>query len=85
MITQPIALQLAEDMNLVFPGNRGMDRAAAELRRLYAENAALLEALRQIGQYTGEGSLYSTPWQEIVTSLGEIARAAIAKAEGEQE
>ena len=40
-----------------------------------------LEALREIGAYTGEGPTYTTPWQDIVCSLGERARAAIKAVE----
>ena len=47
-------------------------------------NQELLEALRDIGEYRGEGPSYTTPWQDIVRNLGEIARAAIAKAEGQK-
>jgi len=66
-----------------------VERESAAIQRLWKErdslreqNAALLEALKEIGKYTGEGSMYTTPWQDIVCSLGEKARAAIAKAEG---
>jgi hypothetical protein len=45
--------------------------------------AQVLEALREIGKYTGEGP-YTTPWQDIVRDCGEIARAAIAAAEAAQ-
>lgn len=57
---------------------------AIELRRLSiieAQRDALLEALREIGGYTGEGPMYSTPWQDIVAHLGQTARAAIAAVE----
>jgi hypothetical protein len=40
------ALQLADALSLTFPGNLGVDKAAAELRRLSTVNAELLEALR---------------------------------------
>ena len=49
MNKQPEALQLAAAMSLAFPGNLGIDKAAAELRRLSAVEAqrdALLEALK---------------------------------------
>ena len=51
---------------------------------LTAQRDALLEALRKIGQYTGDGPTYSTPWQGIVADLGQTARAAIAAVEGEK-
>ena len=53
----------------------------AENERLIAQRDALLEALREIGAYTGEGPTYTTPWQDIVCSLGERARAAIKAVE----
>ena len=46
MTTQSYVLQLAEAMSLAFPGNLGIDKAAAELRRLHAEN----ERLHQINR-----------------------------------
>ena len=45
---------------------------------------ALLEALRKIGRYTGEGPTYTTPWQDVVADLGQTARAAISAVEGEK-
>lgn len=36
MNAQPEALRLAEAMSFAFPGNLGIDKAAAELRRLHA-------------------------------------------------
>ena len=41
MTLQPEALRLAEAMSFAFPGNLGIDKAAAELRRLHAENKVL--------------------------------------------
>ena len=52
-------------------------------KQLLAQRDALLEALRKIGRYTGEGPTYTTPWQEIVADLGQTARAAIKAVEGE--
>lgn len=111
MSTQPEALRLADALESVVTPYTLESNAAAELRRLHAENAALhqaneafskrqewwnekmfaleqqrgvlLEALRKIGQYTGEGPTYSTPWQDIVADLGQTARAAIKAVEGE--
>jgi hypothetical protein len=42
------ALQLADALSLTFPGNLGVDKAAAELRRLSTVNAELLDALRRV-------------------------------------
>jgi len=82
MSDKPEALQLA---NWFEGGHGGCElEAAAELRRLHKVNQELLEALRDIGEYRGEGPSYTTPWQDIVRNLGEIARAAIAKAEGQK-
>ncbi len=84
MSTQPEALRLADRLESDFIRSQTMVDAAAELRRLSAVEAqldALLEALRKIGQYTGEGPTYSTPWRNIVADLGQTARDAIAKAE----
>ncbi len=44
----------------------------------HAANAypKLIEALRQVASYTGEGP-NTTPWRDIVRDLGEDARAAL--------
>ena len=49
-------------------------QAAAELRRLHEANQELLEVLKEI--LDGEGKSFRNIWEQ--------ARAAIAKAEGEQ-
>ena len=41
MTQQPDALRLADAMSLAFPGNLGIDKAAAELRRLQAKTEDL--------------------------------------------
>ncbi len=46
-----------------------------------AMNAELLEALKKIAEYEGDGPP-TTPWKDIVRDLGEVARAAIARASG---
>ena len=56
-----------------------------ELIALRKQRNDLLEALRDIGEYRGEGLSYTTPWQDIVGNLGEKARAAITKAEKENQ
>jgi hypothetical protein len=68
---QPEALRLAEDLDAYHtrPHHR---EAAAELRRLNSVNAESLQALREIS--TAENR----------RRMAEIARAAIAKATGEQ-
>ena len=79
MTAQPEALRLAALLDA-----HQFDEphaAAAELLRLHAQRDALLEALRKIGSYTGEGPTYTTPWQDIVADLGQTARAAIKAVE----
>ena len=65
------ALQLADDL-VKWPYERY--EAAAELRRLHALNAELVEALRHI-------SLCSQNSMSSQRECGEIARAALAKVE----
>lgn len=80
-----VALEAQRDALMEADVNRRsvtLHRLWTERDKLREQNAALLEALKEIGKYTGEGSMYTTPWQDIVCSLGEKARAAIAKAEG---
>jgi hypothetical protein len=72
MADQPEALQLAEELEW----ETHWKPHAAELRRLHAVNAELLEALKAI---LGDG-LHC----DVVPHLHEKARAAIARAEGEQ-
>jgi hypothetical protein len=75
---QPDALRLADELE-VFAAHGGgaMDRrAAAELRRLHAVNAELLEALR-----TALDASWNGPMPDYARDQ---ARAAIAKAEGVQ-
>jgi hypothetical protein len=66
------ALQLADALSLTFPGNLGVDKAAAELRRLSTVNATLLDALKEC-----------LNCEFAVTDKAAIskARAAIARAE----
>ena len=71
MSTQPEALRLAGTTPSLRGGDWG-DKAAAELRRLHALNAELLEALRVAEASVGDmGSLH-------------IVQAALAKAEGRE-
>jgi hypothetical protein len=81
MTQQPEALRLADLLAWGTATAFHHAQAAAELRRLQAQRDALLEALRKIGRYTGEGPTYTTPWQDIVADLGQMARAAIASME----
>jgi len=73
MIKQPEALRLADDLQRRFPKS-GKD-AASELRRLHEVNVELLFALKNLlDAKNGIGGG--------VFDSDEIARAAIAKAEG---
>jgi len=81
MNTQPEALRLADWLD--GHGNGPMDNkhnAAAELRRLHEVNQELLEALNDLAAWNdGEiGSHMDEPY------AAKVARAAIAKATGEQ-
>ena len=82
MNTQPEALRLAywmDDMPSVIPGNDSNEwhKAAAELRRLHAVNIELLEALIDLERTAGQPAMTNDP-------VRVKARAAIAKATGEQ-
>ena len=70
MTTQPEALRLAGVLDNY--GYKDTDDAAAELRRLHEVNQDLLEALKDV-MYWENGK---PEW--------DVARAAIAKATGEQ-
>ena len=73
---QPEALRLADELvETPFQSTRYI--AAAELRRLYAVNQELLEALQKIA-----GNTYDE-WTN-GAEAARIARAAIAKATGEK-
>ncbi len=75
MSTQPEALRLADeldaDSNII-----GYDKHAAELRRLHAVNEELLEALEEY--------VNADPVDDALNPRKRKARAAIAKATGEQ-
>jgi hypothetical protein len=72
---RPEALRLADQLIAYLGGNTAA-QAAAELRRLHALNAELLEALKQIVNSADDQQA------AILTHLLRQARAAIAKAEG---
>ena len=77
MSTQPEALHLAdalEELDQSFSVSGMCGEAAAELRRLHEVNQELLAALK--------AQMYVTDWSE-QEAANDIARAAIAKAEGE--
>jgi hypothetical protein len=70
----PLALKLADLLDLLWLDGQTPRKAAAELRRLHAENEALREALHQI-------SLCSQNSMSSLRQCGEIARAALAQGE----
>lgn len=74
-MSQPKALFLADVIEADPASKTHHNEAAAELRRLYAVNKELLEALKRIKQ---TGVFVGAIAQEMMD-------AAIAKAEGEQE
>ena len=71
-MTRPEALRLADELEMWTKG----EPAAAELRRLHEVNAELLAALEKLARL-GNGETYGN------SDGNMIARAAIAKAEGE--
>lgn len=87
MNEQPEALRLAEILEKMPLGDCDT-QAAAELRRLYALNAELLEVLiRLMRSFPTDNDLYEAQWEgheiEEAMSAYEAARAAIVKAQGE--
>lgn len=64
---QPKALELADKLELCW-GDKRIDDAAAELRRLHSLNAELINSMRYIQEQTHVGHIHDT------------ASAAIAKA-----
>lgn len=86
------ALRLADELvETPFQSTRHI--AAAELRRLHAVNQELLEALRWYeaqAKNMGEAAIHSDSktilsiMREVAVDYGKRARAAIAKATGEQ-
>ncbi len=79
MSKQPEALSLAAEVGMY--GTPCAKKAAAELRRLHAVNAELVEALRGL---EGMAERYREPGAPIPDAQKK-ARAAIAKATGEQQ
>lgn len=73
------ALRLAEHLETP---RIGQHKAAAELRRLYAVNQELLEALQFIADHDLRGADLTVCGHIAHTFVG-VARARIAKAEGQ--
>lgn len=89
MNTQSEALRLAEVMSLTFPGNKGIDMAAAELRRLHELNQELVEALSDVAYTLDSARIWGGmewtynplhPFKYLPAR--DKARAALAKASG---
>jgi hypothetical protein len=89
MTTQPEALRLADALEASWDGLQmdEVDRqAAAELRRLHAVNADLLQALKNATEAIEHWGLYATDYFQKKWDLqGDIAAAcaAIDRAEGQ--
>jgi hypothetical protein len=88
MTTQPEALRLADELQAISknPWAKHWERcleAAAELRRLHAVNAELLEALQNIAATAKFAEEFKSDWCAAATGMVRMARAAIARAEGE--
>ncbi len=87
MTTQPTALRLADAIEQGNYNHEDVIKAAAELRRLSAVNAELLEALKWIERrcpelFIKEPIPTKLHW-EAAYDAGACARAAIKKAGGE--
>ena len=77
MITQPEALRLATQLQNGASGSKVQAEAATELRRLHEVNMELINQLDTIALFAaGQGNACEL--------INKRARAAIAKAEGEQ-
>ena len=94
MTQQPEALRLADRLDLYATGDnhqRDTEEAAAELRRLHEENKALLSVLSDVAYglesariWGGMDWSYNPLHPFKYLPLRDKARAAIAKATGEQ-
>jgi hypothetical protein len=85
MTEKALALRLADALEAFWGADLGHDRerqAAAELRRLHAMNGELLEALQSIADCCDEDHA-ARDYASRQTEIRGIARAAIARAEGE--
>jgi hypothetical protein len=86
-MSQPKALFLADVIEADPASKTHHDEAAAELRRLHAESAELLEALKNLEKEFRKVYpiyYYAEPWGHETNVPLQAARAAIAKAEGEK-
>ena len=76
---RPKCLEFALD----FLGTPENGELLAYIEQLEVQRDALLEVLRYIGEYRGEGP-NTIPWRNIVADLGKKARAAIKAVEGDK-
>jgi len=83
MKEQPEALRLADLVDHGSDSSHIEREVAAELRRLHALKGELLEALQSIAECCDEDHA-ARDYASRQTEIRGIARAAIAKAEGEQ-
>ncbi len=86
MTTQPEALRLADLIDSGLKNAAHHEEAAAELRRLHAVNADLLQALKDATDAIEHWGTYATDYFQKKWDLQSdinAARAAIAKAEGQ--
>jgi hypothetical protein len=86
-MSQPKALFLADVIKADPASKTHHDEAAAELRRLHAVNAELLEALKNLEKEFRKVFpiyYYAEPWNHKTNVPLQAARAAIARAEGGQ-
>jgi len=84
MTTQPEALRLADQLGVRYSGFPSCDEAAAELRRLHAVNAELLQALKDATDAIEHWGTYASDYFQKKWDLQSdisAARAAIARAE----
>ena len=78
MSKQPEALRLADEMSKYCITDESVLQTATELRRLYEVNQELLEVLQNLCEAADNGHVAS------YSNLWGVARAAIAKAEGNE-
>lgn len=78
MTQQTEAQRLADVLDLLWLDGQTPRKAAAELRRLHAVNAQLLEALRDMVNTLTDG-----PDESDIARVFSVARAAVAAAKGE--
>ena len=89
-MTQPETLRLADELNKSNTNGKMCDQAAAELRRLHADNEKKSEAIQRLWKERDELRVQRDALLEalqLIADVGdraatEISRAAIAKVKG---